>query len=96
MTEFENKKEVLIQKITMHRRLLDLELESFKEKMRPITSIFSLGQEASNTLDSIGSLFKTLSGNEVSASGKFNVLGNIIPAVTPVVKFLLGKAKKQN
>ena len=94
MTEFENKKEVLIQKITMHRRLLNLELESFKEKMRPITSIFSLGRVASNTLDSFGSLFKTLSGTGVSGSGKFDVMGSIVPTVTSLIKLLLDRAKK--
>lgn len=94
MTDTEYKKEILLQKIDMHRRVLNLEVEAFKGKMSPITSIFSLGQEASQALGSVGSLVKTLSGGGLGEAGKLNTLSSLVPVVLPVVKYLLGSGKK--
>jgi hypothetical protein len=92
MTDKEYEKQIMIQKIGMHRRLLHLEVEAFKGKISPISSIFSLGQEASQAFGSVGSLVKTLSGGGSVAAG--STVSSLLPVVLSGVKFLFDKRKK--
>jgi hypothetical protein len=92
MTDTEYKKEILLQKIEMHRRMFHLELQAFQGKVSPITSIFSFGQEASQALGSVGSLVKTISGGGGGSSG--TTLSSLLAVVLPAVKLLFDKGKK--
>jgi hypothetical protein len=94
MTDTEYKKEIMIQRIEMHRRVQHLEVEAFKGKISPITSIFSLGQEASQALGSVGSLVKTLTRGGQSQKGIVGSLGSLITVALPLVELLFGKLKK--
>ena len=92
MTDIEYKKEILQQKIEMHRRMFHLEVEAFQGKLSPITSIFSFGQEASQAFSSVGSLVNTFSGGGAGAAG--STLSTLLPVVLPAVKFLFDRGKK--
>ena len=94
MTDKEYKKEILIQKIEMHRRVFDMEIEGFKGKISPITSIFSLGQEATQAFGSIGSLAKSLTSGGQGQTGIMSSLGSLISLALPLVELLFGKPKK--
>ena len=94
MTDKDYKKEILIQKIEMHRRVLHMEVEGFKGKISPITSIFSLGQEATQAFGSIGSLAKSLTKGGHGQTGIMGSLSSIISVALPLVELIFGKLKK--
>ena len=86
MTEHELQKQLLQQKIALHRKLVTAEAQTLKAELRPATSLFGLG--GGGAFDALDGALSLFNGRQNSKSSWLPWL-SLIPALT----FLLGNGK---